>query len=244
MPAVEGDDDETTLTPAVRSGRAGPARAGATARRRPHRHRERDPRRDARSPVSRPRRRSTSSALAPLQRLRVLAALTSNVALNSARTIATRTDQNVSGLIVLQVVLGVGGLLVSLLLAVALIAATRRQTAHFRSLVTRSTDLVLVFGARRLPLRERLGDRDARPRRRRRSSGRGSSTSSIRTTRRRSAPPPPTPSRTSSSSGSRTSSENGATSRRTSPISETTGASAAPCSTHATSPSASGSRRS
>ena len=76
-----------------------------------------------------------------------LAALTSNVALNSARTIATHTDHNVSSLIVLQVVLGVGGLLVSLLLALALIAATRRQTAHFRSLVTRSTDLVLVFGS-------------------------------------------------------------------------------------------------
>src|SRR5205807_9332139 len=28
------------------------------------------------------------------------------------------------------------------------IAATRRQTAHFRSLVTSSTDLVLVFGSR------------------------------------------------------------------------------------------------
>ena len=38
------------------------------------------------------------------------------------------------------------GLLISLLLAWALIAATRRQTAHFRSLVTSSTDLVLVFG--------------------------------------------------------------------------------------------------
>jgi diguanylate cyclase (GGDEF)-like protein/PAS domain S-box-containing protein len=38
------------------------------------------------------------------------------------------------------------GLLTSLLLAFGLIAATRRQTAHFRSLVTSSTDLVLVFG--------------------------------------------------------------------------------------------------
>ena len=46
----------------------------------------------------------------------------------------------------LQIGLGIGGLLVSLLLAWALIGATRRQTAHFRSLVTASTDLVLVFG--------------------------------------------------------------------------------------------------
>jgi diguanylate cyclase (GGDEF)-like protein/PAS domain S-box-containing protein len=44
-------------------------------------------------------------------------------------------------------VLGLGGLVISLLLACALIAATRRQTAHFRSLVTSSTDLVLVFGS-------------------------------------------------------------------------------------------------
>jgi PAS domain S-box-containing protein len=87
------------------------------------------------------------TALTPLQRLRVLAALTSNVALNSARTIATHADRNVSNLIVLEVVLGIVGLVVSLVLALALIAATRRTTAHFRSLVTRSTDLVLVLGA-------------------------------------------------------------------------------------------------
>lgn len=42
--------------------------------------------------------------------------------------------------------LGVVGLLLSLALCWALIAATRRQTRHFRSLVTSSTDLVLVFG--------------------------------------------------------------------------------------------------
>jgi diguanylate cyclase (GGDEF)-like protein/PAS domain S-box-containing protein len=82
----------------------------------------------------------------PVQRLRVLAALTSNVALNAARTIAERTDENVTNSIKLQVGLGVGGLAVSLLLAWALIATTRRQTAHFQSLVTSSTDLVLVFG--------------------------------------------------------------------------------------------------
>jgi diguanylate cyclase (GGDEF)-like protein/PAS domain S-box-containing protein len=80
-----------------------------------------------------------------VQRLRVLAALTANVALNAARTIATTSDHNVNHLITLQVTVGLLGLLISLLLAWALIAATRRQTAHFRSLVTSSTDLVLVF---------------------------------------------------------------------------------------------------
>jgi diguanylate cyclase (GGDEF)-like protein/PAS domain S-box-containing protein len=81
----------------------------------------------------------------PVQRLRVLAALTANVALNAARTIATTSDRNVNHLINLQVTIGVIGLLMSMLLAWALIAATRRQTAHFRSLVTSSTDLVMVF---------------------------------------------------------------------------------------------------
>jgi diguanylate cyclase (GGDEF)-like protein/PAS domain S-box-containing protein len=82
----------------------------------------------------------------PLERLRVLAALTSNVSLNAVRTIASATDRNIADLITLQVGLGVGGLIVSLLLAWALIAATRRQSAHFQSLVTSSTDLVAVFG--------------------------------------------------------------------------------------------------
>ncbi|MGN6379311.1 MAG: putative bifunctional diguanylate cyclase/phosphodiesterase [Gaiellales bacterium] len=82
----------------------------------------------------------------PVQRLRVLAALTANVSLNAARTMAAADDANVNHLIMLQLALGVGGLIISLLLALALIAATRRQTAHFRSLVTASTDVVLVFG--------------------------------------------------------------------------------------------------
>jgi diguanylate cyclase (GGDEF)-like protein/PAS domain S-box-containing protein len=81
----------------------------------------------------------------PVRRLQVLAALTANVALNAARTIATTSDRNVNQLITLQATMGAVGLLISLLLAWALIAATRRQTAHFRSLVTSSTDLVLVF---------------------------------------------------------------------------------------------------
>ncbi|HEY1514667.1 MAG TPA: diguanylate cyclase [Gaiellaceae bacterium] len=80
-----------------------------------------------------------------LQRLRVLSALTSNVSLSAAREIAARTDRNVKQTITLQVALGAVGILVSVLLAWALVATTRRQTAHFRSLVSSSTDLVLVL---------------------------------------------------------------------------------------------------
>src|SRR5262249_19829445 len=78
-----------------------------------------------------------------------LAALTSNVSLDAARTIANRADRNVTGLIATQVLLGVAGLLASLALALGVIAATRRQTAHFRTLVTASSDLLFVFGAGR-----------------------------------------------------------------------------------------------
>jgi diguanylate cyclase (GGDEF)-like protein/PAS domain S-box-containing protein len=81
----------------------------------------------------------------PLQRLRVLASLTSNISLDAARTIAARTDRNITDLIAIQITLGVVGLIVSLLLAWALVATTRRQTAHFQSLVTSSTDLVVVL---------------------------------------------------------------------------------------------------
>jgi PAS domain S-box-containing protein len=83
----------------------------------------------------------------PIERLRVLAALTSNVALNAARDIAQDDDRNINKLVTMQIGLGAGGLLVSLLLAWALIAATRRQSEHFRSLVNSSTDLVAVLGA-------------------------------------------------------------------------------------------------
>ena len=83
----------------------------------------------------------------PVQRLRVLAALTSNVSLDAVRTIAGRADRNIGNLIAIQIVLGVAGFLTSMLLALGLIATTRRQTAHFLSLVTSSTDLVLVFGS-------------------------------------------------------------------------------------------------
>jgi len=81
-----------------------------------------------------------------VQRLRVIAALTSNVSLDAARTIATETETGINRLIVLEIGLGVGGLVVALLLGWALITITRRQTVAFRSLVTASTDLVLVFG--------------------------------------------------------------------------------------------------
>ena len=80
-----------------------------------------------------------------LLRLRILSALTSNVSLSSAREIVANTDRNVNDTITLQIALGAAGVLVSLLLAWALVATTRRQTAHFRSLVTSSTDLVLVL---------------------------------------------------------------------------------------------------
>jgi len=83
----------------------------------------------------------------PIERLRILAALTSNVSLNTTRTIANKNERHLNNLITLQVALGLAGLLTSLLLGWALIATTRRQTAHFRSLVTSSTDLVAVFGA-------------------------------------------------------------------------------------------------
>ena len=82
----------------------------------------------------------------PLTRLRVLSMLTGDVALNTARTIVAQSDSSVTNLIVMQAVLGVVGLLVSLTLALALVAATRRQTAHFRSIVDSSTDLVIVLG--------------------------------------------------------------------------------------------------
>jgi diguanylate cyclase (GGDEF)-like protein/PAS domain S-box-containing protein len=85
----------------------------------------------------------------PVLRLRVLAALTANVSLNTAHTIAAAGDSHIETIIVLQIALGAVGLMTSLLLAYALIGAARRQTAHFRSLVTSSTDLVLVFGAGR-----------------------------------------------------------------------------------------------
>ncbi len=145
-PGVNGDDDETTL-PAAR-GRIVRAQLAQEARL------VRDltatgsamlaHRSAAAIPLTAHERIATPS---PVERLRVLAALTSNVSLDAARTIGRNDDRDIGNLITLQVLLGVAGLLTSLLLGWALMAATRRQTAHFRSLVTSSTDLVAVFGA-------------------------------------------------------------------------------------------------
>jgi diguanylate cyclase (GGDEF)-like protein/PAS domain S-box-containing protein len=82
----------------------------------------------------------------PVERLRIISTLTSNVSLNAARAIGATSDRNLGQLITIQALLGTAGLLVTLLLALALIAATRRRTAHFRSIVSSSTDLVLVLG--------------------------------------------------------------------------------------------------
>jgi diguanylate cyclase (GGDEF)-like protein/PAS domain S-box-containing protein len=145
-PAVFGDDDETELSPAtgavVRSQFGQEARlvsdltatGAALLAQRPL---------GAVQPTAHERLRARD----PVARLRILGALTSNVSLNAARTLASAADHRIGRLVVLQAVLGALGLLTSLLLAWALIAATRRQTAHFRSLVTASTDLVLVLGA-------------------------------------------------------------------------------------------------
>ena len=55
----------------------------------------------------------------PVRRLGVLAALTSNVSLNAARTIADGADRGISKLILTQVMLGIAGLLAAFLLAAA-----------------------------------------------------------------------------------------------------------------------------
>jgi diguanylate cyclase (GGDEF)-like protein/PAS domain S-box-containing protein len=144
-PAVEGDDDEVRLSPAngalVREQLKQAQRlvADLTAT-------------GAAVLADQPVRRVPLSAhehiaaTDPISRLRAIAALTSNVSLNAVGTIATAADDSISRLITTQVLLGVAGLVASLLLAWALIAATRRQTAHFSSLVNSSTDLVFVFG--------------------------------------------------------------------------------------------------
>jgi diguanylate cyclase (GGDEF)-like protein/PAS domain S-box-containing protein len=146
VPAVNGDDDETKL----------PAATGKTVRAQLLQERRLATDLTAVGGAFLAGRSVTAvpltahehpTATDPVERLSVLAALTSNVSLDAARSIATRADRNVGGLIGIQVLLGLAGLLASLALALGLIAATRRQTAHFRSLITASTDLVFVFGA-------------------------------------------------------------------------------------------------
>ena len=82
----------------------------------------------------------------PILRLRILAALEANASLRASRSIAAASDAHVDAIVRMQILLGVAGFVISLLLGTALTRATRRQTAHFRSLVAASTDLVLVLG--------------------------------------------------------------------------------------------------
>jgi diguanylate cyclase (GGDEF)-like protein/PAS domain S-box-containing protein len=144
-PAVEGDDDETkvsaTSEPTVRAQLEQQRRLVEDLTATGRAYLRGQPASEVR--LSAHEHLSTND---PVKRLRVLSVITSNVALNAARSIASSADDNISELIEIQIALGVAGLIVFLLLAWALIAATRRQTAHFRSLVTSSTDLVLVFG--------------------------------------------------------------------------------------------------
>ncbi len=145
-PAINGDDDETAVPPAeghvLRAQFAQEQRlvadltaTGEAVQR-------------SRPTVDLPQTAGEHvSQLDPLARLRVLAALTSSIAFRASREIARVDEANISNLITTQVVLGVGGLIVTLLLAGGLLAATRRQSAHFRSLALSSSDLVLVLGA-------------------------------------------------------------------------------------------------
>jgi PAS domain S-box-containing protein len=81
----------------------------------------------------------------PLTRLTILTALTSNVSLNVARSIADGSDKNVSKVIFIERLLAGLGLVIFGLLSWLLVVSTRRRSAHFRSVVASTTDLVLVF---------------------------------------------------------------------------------------------------
>jgi diguanylate cyclase (GGDEF)-like protein/PAS domain S-box-containing protein len=144
-PAVPGDDDETNLT--------APTDSTITAQLQQARNLGRDLTGSGQAllagrPVSAVELTAGEDlrGTGGLKRLRALTALSSNVSLNAARSLASLTDRNVSSLITTQALIGGIGLLVSLLLGAALIVVTRRQSTHFRSLVTSSTDLVMVFG--------------------------------------------------------------------------------------------------
>ena len=82
----------------------------------------------------------------PIKHLRILALLTSNVSLNAGRTIAAGADRDIASLRRLQIIIGLGTVVGSLALGWVLVRTARRQTGHFRSLVTSSTDLVIVLG--------------------------------------------------------------------------------------------------
>ena len=85
------------------------------------------------------------ATMPPLQRLTILTGITSNVALNVEHSIGAATDRNISTLVSLQRLLAGIGLIVFGILSWALVTSTRRRSAHFQSLVTSTTDLVLVF---------------------------------------------------------------------------------------------------
>jgi diguanylate cyclase (GGDEF)-like protein/PAS domain S-box-containing protein len=147
-PAVEGDDDEVEVPPAstaklrdqLAQDRRLAADLVATGRALLERTGER-PRLTA---------NETITATDPVLRLRILAALTANVALNASRTAANETDKNLADLEELQAVLALFSAALAASCGWALIAATRRRTAHFRSLVTQSSDLVIVYARGRV----------------------------------------------------------------------------------------------
>jgi PAS domain S-box-containing protein len=144
VPAVAGDDDELELAPVT----------GALVRRQLRQERSlindlvasgtalMSGRPQPTQLTGHERLRKT---MTPLRRLTALTGLTSNVSLNVARSIAEASDRNVSKLISLQRLLACIGLVVFAILSWALVASTRRRSAHFRSLVASTTDLVLAF---------------------------------------------------------------------------------------------------
>ena len=83
--------------------------------------------------------------MSPLSRLVALTGLTSNVSLNVVTSIREDSDRNVSNRISLERLLAALGLAVFGILSWALVASTRRRSAHFQSLVASTTDLVLAF---------------------------------------------------------------------------------------------------
>jgi diguanylate cyclase (GGDEF)-like protein/PAS domain S-box-containing protein len=148
-PAVEGDDDEVTVPP--------PTTDKVRRQLEQDRRLVKDLLATGRLVLAgktdvaiRPTANERITSTDPIQRLRVLAGLTSNVALNASRTAANETDRNVKDLENLQAVLALLSAVVAGLVGWALIATTRRQSAHFRSLVTHSTDLVFVHARGRV----------------------------------------------------------------------------------------------
>jgi diguanylate cyclase (GGDEF)-like protein/PAS domain S-box-containing protein len=140
-PAVDGDDDETPV----------PAASGSVLRRQLEEQVRliADLRGSGQALVSggAPPEAAGGEQLPsnPLMRERILVALTSANALNSARTVGEQADEGVQHLLDAEIALSVGGLIVSLLLAGLLILILSRQTAHFRALAKSSTDLVAVI---------------------------------------------------------------------------------------------------